>query len=83
MFCESAACLIDVPHSKISGTDNRKGNTYNSALYRQVSTANPQSGCASGNGRHDGNVITFIQRGRFFLQVADVLVVDIEVDEGA
>ena len=71
-------------------TNNRKGNTCNNALERQVSfpafpltDPNFQSDRASGDGRHDGNVITFLQRGRFFVQVANIFVVYIEVDKGA
>ncbi len=43
----------------------------------------PGSGRAPGDGRHDGNVITVFQGRRFLLQVADVFVVEIEVNEGA
>src|SRR5579864_6016637 len=42
-----------------------------------------QSDRASSNGRHNGNVITFLQRGGFFVQVANVFVIYIQVDEGA
>ena len=38
---------------------------------------------ASGDGGDDGNRITVVERGGFFVQVAHVFVVDVDVDEGA
>jgi hypothetical protein len=67
------ALRIDDP-----GANNRKGNTCDNALERQVSLQDSQpcqSGRASGDGRHDGNVITFFELGCFFVQVANVFVV--------
>lgn len=41
----------------------------------------PISGRAPGDRRHNGDVITVFKGSRLFLQVADVLVVDVEIDE--
>jgi len=38
---------------------------------------------ASSNGRYDGNVITVLHRGRLLLQVANVLIIEIQIHEGA
>src|ERR1700734_1144985 len=64
----------------------RQDNTYNSALWWQVSSPrsrNSRSSGASGDRRHNRNVITFAHRSCFLLQVTDVFIVDIQVDESA
>ncbi len=38
---------------------------------------------ASGDRRHDGDIITILHRRSIFLQVTDVFVVEIDVDESA
>ena len=38
---------------------------------------------AAGDGGHDAHHVTFLHRGPVFLQIADILVVDIDVDEVA
>jgi len=38
---------------------------------------------ASGDRRHDGNTITVLHRGGFFLQIAHIFVVEINIDKGA
>jgi hypothetical protein len=38
---------------------------------------------ASRDGRHNGNTITVFHRGGFLLEIANVLIVQVDVDEGA
>src|SRR5438270_7412441 len=61
-----------------NSTDNssRRG-TFEGRCMRALGSA------ASSNGRHYGNTIIILQRGRFLLQVADVFVVEVNVHKGA
>ena len=67
--------------------DNSRGN--NSSTWRmRVSFCNRkssdlQSSSASSDRRHYGNGITVFDRGGFFLQVADVFVIEVDIDESA
>src|SRR5262249_37442098 len=63
-------------------TNNRKGNNNRLSGWRGTSSLSA-TGAASGDGGHDGDVITVFEGGSVFLEITHVLVVDIDIHKGA